>query len=91
MNERLHARVTGTVQGVGFRHFTRAEAARLDLTGWVRNLSDGSVELVAEGPRDRLELLLASVRTGPPGSRVALVEPSWSDATNDFGTFGVRF
>lgn len=61
---RLEARVTGRVQGVGFRQFVRYHARRLGLTGWVRNEPDGSVYLVAEGPRELLEQLLDAVRQG---------------------------
>ncbi len=50
---RVHGRVRGLVQGVSYRANTRAQAQRLGLTGWVRNVADGSVELVAEGPRAR--------------------------------------
>jgi len=90
MSVRLHASVTGIVQGVGFRYFTRSAGTRLGLTGWVRNLADGSVELVAEGPRVSLEELLALVREGPAGSAVRHVAADWSRATNEFRDFGVR-
>ncbi len=90
MNERLHARVTGMVQGVSFRYFTRQNAARLGLIGWVRNLTDGSVELIAEGPRAELEELLHLVAEGPPGCAVSGVDSEWSNAEGGFRDFGVR-
>ena len=90
MNERLHARVRGIVQGVGFRYFTRESAARLRLTGWVRNKTDGSVELVAEGPRADLERLLELVTAGPQQGSVSGVESNWSEATGEFGSFTVE-
>jgi len=90
VNERLHARVRGIVQGVGFRYFTRESAARLELTGWVRNIPDGSVELIAEGPRDRLESLLEALNDGPHGSAVRGVASDWLEATGEFEDFGVR-
>ncbi len=90
VNERLRARVRGTVQGVGFRYFTRESAARLEITGWVRNRPDGSVELVAEGPRANLELLLERVTAGPEQSSVSGVESDWSEATGEFESFVVR-
>ena len=62
---RVDARVTGVVHGVGFRYFVLREAKALDLVGWVANESDGSVQCVAEGPRDRLETLLDRLRHGP--------------------------
>lgn len=90
VNERLRARVRGIVQGVGFRYFTRECAARLELTGWVRNVADGSVELVAEGPRADLERLLERITAGPAQGSVSGVESDWSKATDEFGSFTVR-
>lgn len=70
----LHATVRGRVQGVGYRHFTRQEARRLNLSGWVRNERDGTVTVVAEGAPEDLEALLAALREGPAGARVEDVE-----------------
>ncbi len=88
--ERLSARISGRVQGVGYRHFTRMRAQELDLDGWVRNERDESVSLVAEGPRYRLEALIQQLRSGPPGARVADVSIQWSKATGEFTGFTVR-
>ena len=88
--ERLEATVTGRVQGVGYRYFVLREADALDLVGWVANESDGSVRLVAEGPRDRLDALLASLRKGPPGALVDHVSEAWMAAVGRFDGFGVR-
>ena len=90
-HERLSARVTGRVQGVNFRHFTRGQARALGLTGWVRNEPDGSVRLEAEGPRAALESLLDAVRQGPPAASVRDVEASWGAATSAFDGFEVRY
>jgi acylphosphatase len=84
---RLVAR--GRVQGVFYRASTREQARALGLTGWVRNLPDGSVEVLAEGPRERLERLVAWCRQGPPAARVSAVEPQWSDATGELDEFSV--
>ena len=70
----LHLRVTGRVQGVGFRWYARTEAERLGLSGWVRNRPDGSVELAVDGPEDARREFLAAVRHGPPSAIVDLVE-----------------
>ena len=59
----------GRVQGVGFRYFVLREATDLGLDGWVANTMDGSVRCVAEGPRDRLDILLDRLRDGPAGRR----------------------
>ena len=67
---RLHAVVTGRVQGVSFRYFVSEQAGAFGLLGWVRNRHDGSVEVTAEGPRPRLEGLLAALWQGPPSARV---------------------
>lgn len=72
--KRAHFFVRGRVQGVGFRYHTRAEAERLGLSGWVRNLPDGGVEVQAEGPSDRVNELIAWCRIGPPSAKVERLE-----------------
>lgn len=88
--ERLSARITGRVQGVGFRNFTQMRARQLGVTGWVRNEEDGSVRLEAEGPRGALEDLAEAVQEGPRMARVENVDADWSTATNEFDVFRVR-
>ena len=66
--------VRGLVQGVGFRVFVVMAANRLDISGWVKNLPDGSVQLQATAPRSVLHKLIAVVSRGPRGSRIARVE-----------------
>lgn len=87
---RLDARVTGRVHGVGFRYFAYREATALGLVGWVANVADGSVQCVAEGPRDVLEALLERLQDGPPAAIVEGVSAAWMAATGTFGSFGVR-
>ena len=65
-----HVEVTGRVQGVGFREFTRTIAQRLGIAGWVRNRVDGCVEVAASGNASQIETLLAAVRRGPAGGNV---------------------
>ena len=87
----LRGLVRGRTQGVGFRAFTLQRAGRLGLTGYVRNMPDGSsVEVVAEGPQDRLDLLLAALRDGPPMSHVDRVDTSWGEATGEYEGFTIR-
>jgi len=62
--------ISGRVQGVGFRYFTEATAQREGVAGWVRNLPDRSVEVVAEGDAEAVERFERAVRHGPPGARV---------------------
>ena len=66
--------VRGKVQGVGFRYYANAEAARLGVAGFVRNLSDGSVEVEVEGERDAVASLVDWARTGPPSASVESAE-----------------
>lgn len=66
----LHVRVTGVVQGVGFRWFVRERARQLGLAGWVKNLPDGSVEVAAAGDEGQIRLLRGELQRGPPGASV---------------------
>jgi acylphosphatase len=88
---RLRLIVTGRVQGVGFRYATVDEAARLQLVGWVRNCRDGSVEIVAEGPRQRLERLAVWSHGGPRGALVDNVCAHWGEATGECADFSIRY
>jgi acylphosphatase len=87
---RAHCLVEGLVQGVFFRDSTRRRARQLGLTGWVRNLPDGRVEVVAEGERKSLEILVAWLHEGPEYARVAEVIASWDSASGEFADFSVR-
>ena len=89
--EQLYAIVRGQVQGVNFRSATQAQARRLGLVGWVRNQPDGSVEVLAEGPRAALDKLLAFLRRGPPAARVGDVQPEWRPVGPPQGQFEVRW
>lgn len=86
---RLHARVEGRVQGVGFRYFVAEHAERLGLTGWVRNNWDRSVEVVAEGDRPLLENLLSCLREGPRFARVDRVHADWQPYQGEFPDFRI--
>jgi len=88
--ERLHVIVSGRVQGVSFRFYTQSQAVALGLSGWVANRSDGSVEVVAEGPRPALERLLDWLKHGPPMARVDDVRPQLSPATHEFSQFTIE-
>ena len=90
-HERLRAIVRGMVQGVNFRYYTQERARQLRLTGWVRNLADGSVEMLAEGPRAALNSLLEFLRHGPPAASVTEVRETWLAATGEFNHFEIRF
>ena len=78
---RIVALVSGNVQGVGYRAYAQRKAQELGLSGYAENLSDGRVEVVAEGPREALEHLLHLLRQGPRLARGDQVEVQWSEAT----------
>jgi len=88
--DRARLLVSGRVQGVGYRASTRWAAKRIGgLTGWVRNLDDGRVEAVVEGPREKIEELIAWARQGPAAARVSDVDVTWEPATGEFPSFGI--
>ncbi|MBD3236941.1 MAG: acylphosphatase [Candidatus Eisenbacteria bacterium] len=86
----FRAVITGRVQGVCFRAETAATARTLGLHGYARNLPNGSVEVVAGGPRAQLDSLLAWLEQGPPLARVDDVDVAWDDATPLEEKFEVR-
>lgn len=88
---RLHAIVHGRVQGVSFRYYTQQRARELGLTGYVRNVWDGTVEVVAEGERTQTERLLAFLRIGPRAAVVTEVDLRWPSPTGEFSRFEVRY
>ena len=87
---RLRMVVSGRVQGVFFRGAAAAEARALGVTGYVRNLDDGTVEVVAEGGRAALELLAAWAHRGPRSAHVEAVRIEWSELVDEFREFTVR-
>lgn len=87
---RLQAIVEGRVQGVGFRYFTQRQAMQLNLTGWVRNRWEGTVEVVAEGSRAQVEKLLQAIGRGPHAGTTRNVKFDFQEATGEFNAFQVR-
>lgn len=87
---RASLRIRGRVQGVFYRESARTEALRLGLTGWVRNLTDGSVEAVAEGAPESIEAFVTWCHRGPPQARVTDVERAEDVARGEFTTFTVE-
>ena len=87
---RLHLVISGRVQGVGFRFSAYDEAKDLALAGWVRNLPNGEVEIVAEGSRENLQMLAAWAHLGPPPAHVTAVREDWLDFTGEFTQFQIR-
>lgn len=87
----LQATVHGLVQGVFFRAFVARRARELGLAGYVRNLPDGAVEVLAEGGRRQLEKLVEYLREGPPAARVDNVVTAWSKHTGNYTVFSVSY
>lgn len=88
---RAHVFYSGRVQGVGFRYTAESIAHRLELTGWVKNLQDGRVELVCEGPKEKIEELFASLLEGAMGRHIKKTDCRWEEPTNEFKDFRVEF
>jgi acylphosphatase len=87
---RFHAIVKGYVQGVGFRYYVLDAAVPLGVKGWVRNLWDGDVEVMAEGNRDALEKLIAVLRRGPRAAHVSGADVEWGEYQGEFSSFHVK-
>lgn len=83
--------ISGLVQGVAFRAYTRQAAQHIGVTGWVRNLPDGRVEAVIEGQEPQVEQMINWCRKGSPASRVDHVEISDESPTNEFPDFDISF
>jgi acylphosphatase len=86
---RMRVLFSGKVQGVGFRYTARTVASGFEVTGTVRNLPDGKVEMVAEGERDELEAFRGAVRDAGLDHFIKSEDVSWSDATNEFRGFEI--
>mgnify|MGYP000270532500 CR=1 FL=1 len=85
-----HIYISGRVQGVGFRAFTRKQAAVLDIKGWVKNLADGRVEAVIEGKKNKVNQMAAKLKKGPSFARVNDFEIEEGEIDN-FDNFEIRF
>ncbi len=88
---RAHVIVHGLVQGVWFRASTREEALRIGVTGWVRNLPDGSVEAVFEGEKKKVEEIVGWCHRGPSGAQVSRVDIFWEKSRGEFPQFDIRY
>ncbi len=87
---RVQLTIEGWVQGVFFRTSTVQEAKRLGVKGWVRNCPDGSVEVVAEGRKKKIDELIQWCHQGPAGAQVSNVQLEWEDYLETFDTFSIR-
>ena len=88
-NERLHAFVKGIVQGVGFRFFIYQIGLNLGLHGWVRNRINGHVEILSEGPKTKLDVLLDEAHKGPQMAQIIKIDFEWQKPKNDLPPFTI--
>jgi acylphosphatase len=91
MKVRAHVIVSGIVQGVNFRHYTKLKAEENNVKGWVRNLIDGRVEAVFEGEKENVEKMVEFCRTGPPNSYVSKVEVKWESFKGETDKFEIKY
>ncbi|MHB8807002.1 MAG: acylphosphatase [Anaerolineaceae bacterium] len=87
---RMHATVTGRVQGVGFRFYTMQSAWTHEVAGWVRNRMNGDVEVLAEGKKEALDAMLVDLQRGPSSASVADVKVEWLPYQGEFTSFDPR-
>jgi len=89
--KRVHAYYSGMVHGVGFRFTAQRHGARSSVAGWVKNLADGRVEIVAEGEETSLKEFLKSVLESSLRNYIQDTEINWSEATGEFNAFNIRY
>lgn len=87
--KRCHILVSGTVQGVFFRAFTRENAEALGLTGWVRNTLDNKVEVMIEGEEADIDEMIKKLRKGPPSAKVTDLVIEWQETKKEFSNFSI--
>ncbi len=88
--KRLNLKIYGLVQGVYFRSNARSKALELGLSGWVRNMPDGTVETVAEGDENKLNEYIKWCKSGPSEARVEKIQEKWEEPTGEFKGFGIK-
>ncbi len=89
--KRVELKIQGQVQGVFFRVFTKLKANEFDLVGWVRNEPDGSVRVVAEGPKEKIEEFIEWCKKGPALAKVKRIDVIWQEATGEFEGFNIIY
>lgn len=90
MIKRLHLKISGQVQGVLFRANAQEFAKVLGLTGFVSNLNDGTVEMIAEGEEENLKKFLAWANKGPELAKIEKIESKWAKPTGEFSSFEIK-
>ena len=87
----FHIIVSGKVQSVGYRYFSQMKAVQYEVTGWAKNLSNGSVEIMAQGSKDDLESFAADLRVGNPFSKIEDMEMTEVEITEEFHSFTIKY
>ena len=90
-NNSVHLVAHGRVQGVGFRFFVREQAVPRGIKGWVKNLPDGNVEIVAEGEKEILITFIDRVKKGPLFGTVSELQVEWIEPKNNYVNFSITF
>lgn len=90
-SSRARVKITGKIQGVGFRAACRDQARAVKVTGWVKNHTDGSVEAIFEGPQAGVQRMISWCYSGPIGARVDHVETNWEEATGKEYSFDIAW
>lgn len=91
MKVRAHVFISGRVQGVFFRAYTRDKALSLNIKGWVRNLPDGRVEAIFEGEKESVEKILEFCKKGPERAVVEDIKIKWEGFKEEFDDFEIRY
>ncbi len=87
----LHIIVSGKVQGVGYRYFSQMKAVQYGVTGWAKNLADGSVEIAAVGRKDQLDPFVEELRIGNPFSKISDMKITESEVSENFNSFTIKY
>ena len=88
--KRLHLKIYGRVQGVYYRSSAQDEARELGLSGWARNMPDGTVEAVVEGEEEMLRDFIRWCKNGPAAAKVEKIDETWEEPTGEFKGFSVK-
>ncbi len=91
MSKQAHLTISGKVQGVFFRDFTQKNAQDLELKGWVRNASDGTVEALLQGNEASIKDMISRLKKGPSSADVNDVQVNWESANTELEGFEVRY
>ena len=90
MQKEVYAKIHGNVQGVSFRQFARNKALELSVTGYVKNMPDGSVDIIGQGEEEKVKAFVEAISAGPEEAEVESLELVWGKPSSDFATFTIE-